>query len=124
MDVRRVDTTQFINRLRSRDFDMISGGYSANAFPSSQLKVVWHSQYIDSTYNMAGVSGPAIDYLTEKIDGLMAIFKDITDKELKEVEDKEVILEKIIYFAPAGYHIAVEGDYTFSLSIEEKRPPE
>ncbi len=68
MNVRRVDTTQYINRLRSRDFDMTSGGYSANAFPSSHLKVVWHSDYIDSTWNTAGVKDPAIDYLTEKID--------------------------------------------------------
>jgi len=68
MTARRVDTTQYVNRLRSRDFDMISGGYAANPFPSSHLKVVWHSDYIDSTYNTAGVSDPAIDYLTEQID--------------------------------------------------------
>ncbi len=68
MTIRRVDTTQFINRLRERDFDMISGGYSANSFPSTQLKVVWHSGYLDATYNTAGVSDPAIDYLVEQIE--------------------------------------------------------
>jgi len=68
LNIRRVDTTQFINRLRERDFDMVSGGYSANAFPSSNLKVAWHSGYLDSTYNTAGVTDPAIDYLVEKID--------------------------------------------------------
>jgi microcin C transport system substrate-binding protein len=70
LNVRRVDTTQFINRLRERDFDMITGGYAANAFPSSNLKITWHSGYLDSTYNTAGVTDPAIDYLVEKIDGL------------------------------------------------------
>lgn len=68
MHVRRVDTTQYVNRLRNRDFEMVSGGYNANAFPSSHLKVVWHSEYIDSTWNTAGVADPAIDYLTQKID--------------------------------------------------------
>lgn len=68
LTIRRVDTTQFINRLRARDFDMISGGYSANAFPSPNLKVAWHSGYLDSTYNTAGVTDPAIDFLVEKID--------------------------------------------------------
>ena len=68
LNIRRVDTTQFINRMRERDFDMISGGYAANAFPSSNLKVAWHSGYLDSTYNTAGVKDPAIDYLVEKID--------------------------------------------------------
>ena len=67
LNVRRVDTTQFINRMRARDFDMISGGYSANPFPSANLKIVWHSGYLDSTYNTAGVSDPAIDFLVEKI---------------------------------------------------------
>jgi microcin C transport system substrate-binding protein len=69
LNIRRVDTTQFINRLRERDFDMITGGYAANAFPSSNLKITWHSGYLDSTYNTAGVTDPAIDYLVEKIDG-------------------------------------------------------
>ncbi len=70
MTIRRVDTTQFINRMRERDFDMISGGYAANPFPSPNLKVAWHSGYLDSTYNTAGVKDPAIDYLVEKIDEL------------------------------------------------------
>jgi microcin C transport system substrate-binding protein len=68
MNIRRVDTTQYINRMRTRDFDMITGGYSANPFPSSNLKIVWHSSFLDSTYNKAGVTDPAIDFLTEKID--------------------------------------------------------
>ncbi len=75
LNVRRVDTTQFINRMRERDFDMISGGYAANPFPSTNLKIVWHSGYLDSTYNTAGVQDPAIDYLIEKID------KNQTDKQ-------------------------------------------
>jgi len=68
LHIRRVDTTQFINRMRAREFDMISGGYAANPFPSANLKIVWHSGYLDSTYNTAGVQDPAIDFLTEKID--------------------------------------------------------
>lgn len=68
LEIRRVDTTQFINRSRARDFDMITGGYAANPFPSPNLKIVWHSSYLDSTYNMAGVSDPAIDFLVEKIE--------------------------------------------------------
>ena len=67
MNIRRVDTTQFINRMRARSFDLISGGYSANTFPSTNLRIVWHSGFLDSTYNTAGVKDPAIDFLTEKI---------------------------------------------------------
>lgn len=68
MNIRTVDTTQFINRLRERDFDMISSGYSANYYPSTDLKIVWRSDYLDYTYNTAGVQDPAIDYLVDGIE--------------------------------------------------------
>jgi microcin C transport system substrate-binding protein len=69
MKIRLVDTTQYVNRLRERDFDMISGGYDANFYPSSDLKIIWRSDYIDYTWNTAGVQDPAVDYL---IDGIVA----------------------------------------------------
>lgn len=78
MNIRVVDTTQFINRLRERDFDMISSSYGANYYPSSNLKIVWRSDFIDSTYNTAGVQDPAVDYL---IDGIM-----------KNQDDEEALL--------------------------------
>lgn len=68
MNVRVVDTSQYINRLRKRDFDMIASGYSASAYPSPDLKLAWNSKYIDSTYNLAGVTDHVIDTLTEDID--------------------------------------------------------
>ncbi|EAR09690.1 extracellular solute-binding protein [Reinekea blandensis] len=63
MSIRQVDTSQFVNRWHNHDFDMISWSYSANAYPSSGLQIVWHSDFIDSTYNQANVTDPAIDYL-------------------------------------------------------------
>jgi microcin C transport system substrate-binding protein len=69
MKIRVVDTSEFVNRLRERDFDMISGGYSANFYPSSDLKIIWRSDYMDYTYNTAGVQDKAVDYL---IDGIVA----------------------------------------------------
>ncbi|WP_084722123.1 extracellular solute-binding protein [Photobacterium aquae] len=67
MRLRTVDTTQYIKRLRDRDFEMVSSGYSANPYPSPNLLIAWNSHFIDSTYNTAGVSDPAIDYLTDQI---------------------------------------------------------
>ena len=67
MKIRTVDVSQFTNRLRSRDFDMISGGYLPNYYPSLDLRVVWRSDYIDSTYNTAGVQDPAVDRLIDAI---------------------------------------------------------
>ncbi|MEZ8166353.1 extracellular solute-binding protein [Vibrio tasmaniensis 1F-187] len=67
MKIRTIDTTQYIKRWRDRDFDMISSSFSANPFPSPNLMIVWNSNYIDSTYNTAGVMDPVVDALTEEI---------------------------------------------------------
>lgn len=67
MKIRTVDTTQYIKRLRDRDFDMVSSSYGANPYPGPNLLIVWNSNYIDSTYNTAGVMDPIVDELTEQI---------------------------------------------------------
>ena len=68
MNIRVVDTTQFINRLRNRDFDMISHSYSARHYPDSNLKIVWRSDYLDYTYNTAGVQDEVVDALVDGIE--------------------------------------------------------
>ncbi|MDR1362838.1 MAG: extracellular solute-binding protein [Spirochaetaceae bacterium] len=67
MYIRTVDQSQYINRLRSRDFDMLNGVSPASPYPSSDLLILWNSRYIDSTWNTPGVSNPAVDYLTDYI---------------------------------------------------------
>ncbi len=56
-----------LKRLRDRDFDMVSSGFAANAYPSSNLLFSWNSKFIDSTYNTAGVLDPVVDALTDDI---------------------------------------------------------
>lgn len=68
MTIRVIDTAQYLNRTREFDFDMAMGGYSANAYPSSNMRIAWRSDYIDSTWNRAGVQDPVIDAL---IDGIV-----------------------------------------------------
>ena len=65
--IRTIDTTQYIKRLRDRDFDMVSSAYGANPYPSPNLMIVWNSSYLDSTYNTAGVNDPVVDFLTSEI---------------------------------------------------------
>jgi microcin C transport system substrate-binding protein len=69
MNIRVVDTTQFQNRWNKRDYDIVSSGYDPVFYPSPDLKIIWRSNYIDSTYNQAGVQDPAVDAL---IDGIEA----------------------------------------------------
>ncbi len=67
MNIRLIDTTQFTNRLRERDFDIVSSKYRARYYPDSGLRIIWHSDYLDYTWNTAGVQDPAVDYLVEGI---------------------------------------------------------
>ncbi|HTX73895.1 MAG TPA: extracellular solute-binding protein [Rectinemataceae bacterium] len=69
MTIRQVDTTQYVNRMRNRDYDMIDRGYDAMYYPSLDVKEIWRSDYLNSTYNLAGIQDPAIDYL---VDGIVA----------------------------------------------------
>jgi len=39
---------------------------------------------------------------------------------VKEAEEKEKALPGVVYFAPPNYHLMLESDATFSLSVDEK----
>ncbi|WP_226093144.1 extracellular solute-binding protein [Dickeya oryzae] len=67
MEVRSVDSPQFNNRFRKRDFDMIPKLYPAMPYPSSDLAISWSSAYINSSYNSPGVQDTAIDQLIDNI---------------------------------------------------------
>ena len=69
MDIRMVDTTQYMNRMRKNDYDMIDYLYTPMYYPNTDLNDEWRSTYIDSTYNRPGVQDPAVDYL---VDGIVA----------------------------------------------------
>ena len=73
MNLRLVDTTQYINRVREKDFDMISIASAGTFFPGSGLPQRWHSDYVESTWNVSGVQDPAVDYL---LDGIIANLND------------------------------------------------
>ncbi|MBK0002384.1 extracellular solute-binding protein [Erwinia sp. S38] len=67
MDVRQVDSSQYLSRLRSRDFDMLPSPYAAFATPDTGLQFYWASSYINSSYNRPGVNSPLVDNLIEQI---------------------------------------------------------
>ena len=52
-------------------------------------------------------------YLVEYLAGCTALV-------VKEAEDKEELRAGTAYIAPAGYHLLIEPDRSFSLSVEEK----
>lgn len=70
LEIRRVDVSQYINRLRSRDFDMMVGGFAQSNSPGNEQREYWHSDSADNpgSRNFIGLKDPAIDRL---VDGLI-----------------------------------------------------
>jgi microcin C transport system substrate-binding protein len=67
LQIRRADVSQYINRLRSRDFDLIVGGFSQSSSPGNEQREYWHSSSADNpgSRNLIGLKDPAIDALVE-----------------------------------------------------------
>ncbi len=67
MNIRTVDVTQYTNRMRERDYDMLVGNLGGGAYPDADLMIQFHSDFLDSTYNSIGVQDPVIDALVKGI---------------------------------------------------------
>lgn len=67
--VRLVDQSQYINRLRSFDFDMIVSGWGSSESPGNEQRGFWTSAAANSpaASNYAGVSHPVVDELVERL---------------------------------------------------------
>ncbi|MCI5143673.1 MAG: chemotaxis protein CheB [Candidatus Electrothrix sp. ATG1] len=51
---------------------------------------------------------------------LAQLYRDRTGLKVEEAEEKERILPGHVYIAPPDYHLLIERDETFSLSVDEK----
>ena len=67
--VRLVDESQYINRLRSFDFDMFIAGWGESESPGNEQRSFWTSAAADSpaARNYAGIKNPVIDELVELV---------------------------------------------------------
>ncbi|MFK8253792.1 extracellular solute-binding protein [Ancylobacter terrae] len=69
VNIRVVDTSQYINRLRARDFDMIISGWGQSLSPGNEQRDFWSTEAADreGSGNYAGIKDPGIDALIEKV---------------------------------------------------------
>lgn len=66
---RTVDQSQYINRIRSFDFDMIVSGFGQSESPGNEQRDFWSSEAAgrQGSRNVIGIQNPAVDALIEKI---------------------------------------------------------
>lgn len=69
MTIRSVDASQYIERLRKRDFDMIVGGWGQSLSPGNEQRGYWGSSSASeaNSRNYAGISDPGVDALIDKV---------------------------------------------------------
>lgn len=69
LSVRIVDSSQWVNRVRSRDFDFIYSGWGQSLSPGNEQLEYFGSAAADqeSARNWAGIKNPAVDKLIQRI---------------------------------------------------------
>jgi microcin C transport system substrate-binding protein len=69
MTARVVDSSQYVNRVRARDFDAIVGGWTQSLSPGNEQRDYFGAEAADreASRNYGGIKNPAVDALIERI---------------------------------------------------------
>jgi len=67
--IRTVDASQYINRIRNFDYDMMYGVWAQTMNPGNEQTEYWGSESVNrqGSRNYAGIADPAVDALIQKI---------------------------------------------------------
>src|SRR5690606_18437326 len=67
--LRIIDASQYVNRVRDYDFDVITSIVMQSQSPGNEQREFWSSQAADlpDTRNFAGIKNPAVDKLVDRI---------------------------------------------------------
>lgn len=101
--VRSIDSGQFVNRVRSRDFDVIYSGWGQSNSPGNEQLDFWGSEAADrdSSRNYAGIKDPAVDAIIKRI-----IFAKDRDEQLAAVAALDRVMMWQQYVIPSYYILA------------------
>jgi len=69
VNVRTVDSSQYENRLRGWDFDIVTFAWGQTLVPGNEQRGYWGSEAADQagSSNVIGIKNPAVDALIEKL---------------------------------------------------------
>ena len=69
MDVRLVDVTQYLNRLRDFDYDMVVSTLGQSLSPGNEQREYFHSEFANAPdgRNLSGISDPVVDALVDQL---------------------------------------------------------
>jgi microcin C transport system substrate-binding protein len=98
--LRSVDTSQYINRVRSFDYDMIYGIWAQTMNPGNEQMEYWGTESVDreGSRNYAGISDAAVDTLIRKI-----VFAPNREEQVAAVRALDRVLLANHYVVPMFY---------------------
>ncbi|HZM08139.1 MAG TPA: ABC transporter substrate-binding protein, partial [Methylocella sp.] len=69
VSVRSVDEAQYVNRLRTWDFDIMTYAWGESLLPGNEQRGYWGTQAADEagSENVIGIKNPAVDALIEQV---------------------------------------------------------
>jgi two-component system chemotaxis response regulator CheB len=110
----RISPPEAIEAAAARLIEAVVIGASAGGF-EALLAIL---EGLPPTYPMPLV---AVLHLPDHHESRLAeLFGYRLELQVREARDKEPLAPGVLYFAPPGYHLSIENDYSFSLSGEDR----
>jgi microcin C transport system substrate-binding protein len=109
--VRDVDDSQYENRVRNRDYDVIVGSWPESLSPGNEQREFWGSKAADEvgSRNLIGVKNPAVDSLIDRV---------IFAKSREELVAATRALDRVLLW---NNYVVPHWDYPFSRTVRWDR---
>ena len=117
--IRTVDASQYTNRVRSFDYDMIYGIWAQSLVPGNEQSDYWGSSSVgqEGSKNYAGIADPAIDELIKKI-----VFAPNRDELVATTRALDRVLLAHHYVIPLFYSKTINIAYWKQLARPQELP--
>ena len=117
--IRTVDASQYTNRVRSFDYDMIWNVWGQSLNPGNEQMGYWGTASKDreGSRNYAGIADPAVDELIR-----MVIFAQTREEKTAAVKALDRVLLANHYVVPLFYSKAAKVAYSKALAHPEELP--
>ena len=117
--IRRIDPAQYERRVKSFDFDVVGQRFTLRLTPGPELRNFWGSESAktDGSFNLAGISHPAVDALIGKV---------VSAKSREELKTATKALDRVLrvghYWVPHWYKAAHHVVYWDKFSRPAVKP--
>jgi microcin C transport system substrate-binding protein len=117
--LRIVDPSQYVNRVRSFDFDVVTGMFGQSDSPGNEQRDFWSSKAADTpgSRNLMGIKNPVVDALIDRV-----IYATDRDDLVTATHALDRVLLWNYYVVPQWHRSVVWLAYWNKFGIPDKQP--